>query len=123
MERSPLIKRRLLLPGQDRRLPKPREPEEEPADLPPAPDYPSPWNRSTVLRGKNFCITGTLSKPRKAISNLIIRNGGMVWPSCNTHVNYLIVGLQPGQAKLRDAKKRNIPIITEDELRRMMQPD
>jgi DNA ligase (NAD+) len=70
------------------------------------------------LSGKSFLITGTLSMKRKDVENLIKSKGGIIASGVNKELNYLIVGDNPG-SKLDKAKKLNIPIISEDELKKM----
>lgn len=67
------------------------------------------------LSEKSFVITGTLSKTRKEIENLIKSNGGRVKSSVSKDIDYLIVGDNPG-SKLDKAKKLGIKIINEKEL-------
>jgi len=69
------------------------------------------------LTGKSFCITGSLSKPRKDIEKWIESNGGS-----NTSINscnYLVCNEVSESAKSIKAKKRGIPIITEEQLEKM----
>lgn len=74
---------------------------------------------SNKLRGKNFLITGKLSKGRKDIERLILENGGNVLVSVNKVLDYLIVGESPG-SKLDKAKKLNVKIISEDDFMEMI---
>ena len=66
--------------------------------------------------GMTFCITGTLSAPRKDIIEFITSNGGAFINSCSSKTSYLVVGENPGGSKLSDAEKHNTPIITEEDL-------
>ncbi len=73
---------------------------------------------SGKLKGKSFCITGTLSKPRKVIEKLIEDNGGV-----NTSINncdYLICNNPSDSNKYQKAIQRKIPIITENDLYQML---
>jgi DNA ligase (NAD+) len=72
-----------------------------------------------LLRGKTFLITGTLSKPRVNIVEMIEKNGGRVLNVVNRNLNYLIVGENPG-GKLKKAKDLNIKIIDEEDLYKMI---
>jgi len=67
------------------------------------------------LKGKSFCITGSLSKPRKIIENMIEHYGGI-----NTNINscdYLICN-QPTSSsnKFKKALEKGVKIINETEL-------
>lgn len=66
------------------------------------------------ITGKTFCITGTLTKPRKYFEELIINNGGII-SSVSGKLNYLVVGADAG-SKLDKAKKLGINILSEEEL-------
>lgn len=68
------------------------------------------------LNGEIFCITGSLHtvKNRKALSDIIEKNGGKVVSSVSTKTNYLINNdLNSTSSKNLQAKKLNIPIISE----------
>lgn len=66
------------------------------------------------LVGKLFCITGELSKPRKAIEKMIIDAGGSAKSSVTKDTSYLITNdPTTGSSKLKNAKKYNIPVIDE----------
>ncbi|MFH8120468.1 MAG: BRCT domain-containing protein [Candidatus Aenigmatarchaeota archaeon] len=74
---------------------------------------------SNILEGKTFCITGTLSKPRKQFQEIIEANGGKL-SSFNKKIDYLIVGENPTQWKIEQAKKYNIKMINEEEFLKML---
>jgi DNA ligase (NAD+) len=66
------------------------------------------------LSGKSFCITGSLSKPRKAYEQIIEKFGGS-----NTSIsscNYLICNEPSNSNKFQKAKDKGVKIITEQEL-------
>jgi len=66
------------------------------------------------LTGKSFCITGSLSKPRKAYEQIIEKFGGS-----NTSIsscNYLICNEPSDSNKFQKAKDKGVKIITEQEL-------
>ncbi|MBZ4672355.1 NAD-dependent DNA ligase LigA [Deferribacterales bacterium Es71-Z0220] len=71
------------------------------------------------LNGKNFLITGKLSRSRKDMEELIRENGGNVLGGVNKDLDYLIVGDSPG-SKLDKAKKLNVKIISEDDFMEMI---
>ena len=67
------------------------------------------------LAGISFCITGTLSKPRKHIEQMIKQYGGEI-KGVSKNLNYLVVGKNPG-SKLAKAKQiKTIQFIDENEL-------
>ena len=63
----------------------------------------------SFFTGKSFCITGTLSKPRKYWEDLIVKKGGKIG-SVSKNLDYLIVGADAG-GKLDKAEKLGINII------------
>jgi DNA ligase (NAD+) len=73
---------------------------------------------NSKLEGKTFCITGTLSQPRKHFEALIEENGG-VCKSMGKTLNYLIAGEDCG-SKLSKAEAFGIPIITEEQFMEMI---
>ncbi len=68
-----------------------------------------------VLNGRSFCITGTLSRPREEIKNIIEQAGGRFDKSIKKDTDFLIVGEDAGGRKLRDAESRGVKIIKEAE--------
>jgi len=75
----------------------------------------SPIRSPSVLSGKHFVITGTLSKPREEIKQHLLDLGGDVGENVSSKTDYLIVGENPG-SKLDKAKKLGIKIIDEKQL-------
>ena len=71
------------------------------------------------LQGTTFCITGTLTKPRKEIMLSIKAGGGKIVSSISGNLNYLVAGSSPG-SKLEAAKKLGIEILSENELERIL---
>ena len=70
------------------------------------------------LEGKSFCITGSLSKPRKHFEDIIRESGGMV-KNMSRSIDYLLAG-EKGGSKLDKARSWEIPIIDEGELAKMI---
>ena len=68
----------------------------------------------SVLKGKTFVITGTLSAPRSYFKEKIESLGGKVASSVSPKTDYLLMGKNPG-SKYEKAKKFNVKIITEEE--------
>ena len=74
--------------------------------------------RGIVLDGKSFCLTGSMSRPRKTIEKVVVDNGGKI-KSVGKSLDYLVAGDNAG-SKLKKAKGLRIKIITEEELLEMM---
>jgi DNA ligase (NAD+) len=73
-----------------------------------------------TLAGKTFVLTGTLpSLTREEATALIERHGGKVTGSVSKNVHFLLAGDDAG-SKLTKARSLEIPVITEEELRRMI---
>ncbi len=70
------------------------------------------------LAGKSFCITGSLSKPRKYFEDLIRGAGGTI-KNISKSVDYLLAG-EKGGSKLDKARDWDVAIIDEGELVEMM---
>lgn len=71
------------------------------------------------LAGRSFVITGTLSQPREAIAEWIQARGGKVSESVSAKTSYVVVGDAPGASKISKAQKLNVPMIGEEELKRL----
>jgi DNA ligase (NAD+) len=71
------------------------------------------------LAGLTFVITGTLSKPRSEIKELVERNGGKVAGSVSKKSSYVLAGASAGD-KLADAMKLSVTVITEEEFMKMV---
>lgn len=75
---------------------------------------------SAPLGGKSFAITGSLSSSRHIIEKQITAAGGKVMTAISKNTDYLVAG-EGGGSKREKATKLNIPIISEDDLRKMIQ--
>ena len=71
------------------------------------------------LSNKKICITGTLTRPRTEIQNLIKTNGGIAKDSVTKDLDYLIVGENCG-SKIDKAMQYGINILKESELYEML---
>ncbi len=71
------------------------------------------------IAGKTFVITGTLSKPRDEIKELLEINGGNVTTSVSKKTDVVIVGTDPG-SKYDKAKELGITMWSEDELNNLI---
>lgn len=73
---------------------------------------------SSILEGKIFVITGSLNvfQNRKELQEKIESLGGKVAGSVSKKTSYLINNdIESSSSKNRDAKKNDVPIITEEE--------
>lgn len=74
------------------------------------------------LEGKTFVISGVFARySREELSQLIESYGGKLLSSISGKLNYLVAGDKMGPSKLSKAEKLKIPIISEDELLRLIQ--
>ena len=72
-----------------------------------------------ILSGSTFCITGTLSRPRKEISLSIKSQGGKVVSSVSGNLSFLVTGESSGSKRER-ANNLGVRVITESELDEML---
>ncbi len=73
------------------------------------------------LEGLTFVVTGTLPNlTRTEVKDLIEGNGGKVTGSVSGNTDYLVLGDDPG-SKYDQAQKRNVPTISEQELKEMIE--
>lgn len=73
---------------------------------------------SNKLKGKSFCITGTLSVTRDEFQARIKANGGIAVSSVSKNTDYLICGVNGG-SKLSKAEKLGVKIINENQFNKM----
>ena len=75
---------------------------------------------SSLLSGKSFCITGSLSFiTRSKAEEKIVELGGTIKKSVSKNLNFLIAGDSPG-SKLDKAKNLNVPILSEQEFKQLI---
>ncbi len=73
-----------------------------------------------ALSGLSFVITGTLpSLTRTEAEDLILKHGGKVSGSVSKNTSYLLLGSEPG-SKYDKAKALQVPILSEEELLKMI---
>jgi DNA ligase (NAD+) len=73
-----------------------------------------------ILNGKIFVLTGTLrSMSREEAKNMIIGNGGKVSSSVSSKTDFVLAGEHAG-SKLEKAKRLQIAIINEEDLKTMI---
>ncbi|XP_044268822.1 replication factor C subunit 1 [Tribolium madens] len=76
-----------------------------------------PKGKPDCLKNLCFLKTGVLdSLDSEGFANLVKQHGGRVVNAVSRKVNYVVVGEEPGPAKLAKADGYNIPNISEDEL-------
>ena len=76
-----------------------------------------PEGAEYCLAGLSFLITGVLdSLERDEADEIIKKYGGRILHQVSRKTDYVIVGDQPGPAKLAKAESMKIPIISEDDL-------
>ena len=76
---------------------------------------------SGPLLGFTFCITGTLSRPRKEIALQTKAAGGKVVSSVSGKLDFLIAGENSG-SKLDKANRLGVKVLSEAEWETMLQP-
>jgi DNA ligase (NAD+) len=75
---------------------------------------------TTVLAGRTFVLTGTLSSlSRDEARALIERHGGRVTGSVSSKTSFVVAGADPGSKRTR-AEELGIPILDEEGLRRLV---
>lgn len=74
--------------------------------------------REGKVSGKTFLFTGTFGMPRAKAQEIVRREGGTVAAGLSRKVDFLVAGAGPG-SKLAKAREMGIPVISEEELRRM----
>jgi DNA ligase (NAD+) len=74
-----------------------------------------------LLTGLTFVITGTLSRPRQEVADVIQRHGGKLTGSVSRKTDYLLVGESPGGSKYRKAQQLDVPMIDEARLLEMIE--
>jgi DNA ligase (NAD+) len=76
---------------------------------------------SLPLDGLTFVITGTLPTfSRDEATEFIRAQGGKVTGSVSKQTSYVVCGSEPG-SKYEKARELNVPIITEEQLRELVQ--
>ncbi|CAG9853876.1 unnamed protein product [Phyllotreta striolata] len=76
-----------------------------------------PKGKPDCLKNLTFIKTGVLeSLESDEFVNIIAEHGGRTVKAISKKVNYVVVGDEPGPAKLEKARSFNIPEISEDEL-------
>ena len=84
-------------------------------------NFEEPRQKTTgALRGMTFVLTGTLDTlSREQAADLIEANGGKVTSGVSKKTSYVVAGADPG-SKLEKATTLGVPVIGEQELRRLL---
>lgn len=78
--------------------------------------------QSNKLEGKSFIISGVFENySRDELKEIIEANGGKILSSISAKLDFLVSGDNMGPAKLEKATKLQIPIISDEELFKMLQ--
>ena len=77
-------------------------------------------NLSAALEGKTIVISGNFSISRDEMKRLIGLHGGKNSGSLSARTSYLLAGSKPGPEKMKRAEQLGIPVISEDEFRKML---
>ncbi|PRY55383.1 DNA ligase (NAD+) [Arcticibacter pallidicorallinus] len=76
---------------------------------------------SDKLAGKTFVISGVFEQySRDELSSMIEMNGGKILSGISGKLNYLLAGDNMGPSKLEKANKLKIPIISDEDLLKML---
>jgi len=77
---------------------------------------------SNKLSAKSFIISGVFEQySREELTQLILDNGGKILSSISSKLDYLVAGDKMGPSKLAKAQKLNIPIISEEDLIKLVE--
>ena len=76
--------------------------------------------KSAALAGNIIVISGNFSVSRDEIKELIEQNGGKNSSSLSNRTTWLLAGEKPGPEKMKKAEKLGIPVIGEEEFRKII---
>ncbi len=75
---------------------------------------------NTLLQGKSFVFTGTLTNmPRNTAKEIVESLGGSIHSSTTAKTTYVVAGSDPG-SKLDKARSLGITILSEDEFLKLI---
>ena len=78
--------------------------------------------KSGSLTGQTFCITGTLSRPRKEVALMIKAAGGKVVSTVSGKLDHLVAGESAG-SKLDKANRLSVNVLSEAEVLSMIEAE
>lgn len=73
-------------------------------------------NRSNILSGESYVITGVFDISREDLKSLIESHSGKVTSSVSSKCSAVIAGQSPGESKIIKANNLNIPILSKEDL-------
>lgn len=76
--------------------------------------------KKSIFTGKSIVLTGTMSKSRSKIKNILESLGAHVTNSVSSYTDFLFYGKDPG-SKYEKAKKAGVETLPEDEMWRMIE--
>lgn len=77
--------------------------------------------KTEKLKGMTIVLSGTFSRSREEIKELITQNGGKNSSSISKNTSYFLAGEKVGPAKMVKVEKLSIPILTEEDLMSMIE--
>ena len=78
-------------------------------------------SKNGVLKNKTFMFTGKLDGISRAeAKSLIEKNSGITLSNVSKNLNYLVIGEKPTKRKIELAKNYNTKIISQDDLRKLL---
>nr|WP_315230673.1 NAD-dependent DNA ligase LigA [uncultured Flavobacterium sp.] len=81
-------------------------------------------NATTKFLGKTFVVSGVFEEfSRDDLKNAIEDNGGKVGSSISSKTNFVVAGDNMGPSKLEKATKLGIPILSEQDFKRILNED
>jgi DNA ligase (NAD+) len=80
---------------------------------------PKKTTNQSGIAGSTWVITGTLSRPRDEIAEMIIAAGGKVSGSVSKKTTFLLAGEEAG-SKLEKAKQLGVRVVDEKELGKLL---
>lgn len=83
-------------------------------------DAREPEKVSDVLANMSFVISGTFTRSREEIQDVILKNGGRILSGVSGKLDYLVAGENMGPSKLEKAQKLGVKIISEQEFDQML---
>ena len=74
-----------------------------------------------IFKNKTFMFTGKLEAISRAeAKSLVEKNAGKIISNVNRKLNYLIIGKNPTNRKIKLAKELKVQVINEDEWKKML---
>ncbi len=79
------------------------------------------FKKDGILKNKTFMFTGKLKEISRAeAKSLVEQNSGKIISNVNNKLNYLIIGENPTNKKVKKAKELNIKILSQEEWIKML---